>query len=393
MRTVIIILCFVFILYICIIVIKNVFKKKLNLSVNLTQQDGDTVKMSILDLDDNDKTLFEVTLIPDKTFTKKDFDNTYSLQDNIVANLLSDNNCIFNFPNNIINTKRYIIAVCTKATIEDYILHFFFSWFSEDRKYIIYCSDAEEYKGLFYYSPATEIEIISCGSEITDMSWMFSNCRFVKKINCKKLVTNKVTDMSWMFYTCNELEELNLENFDTSSVTDMFGMFDGCSSLKELNISSFNTSNVTNMEWMFAYCSGLTELNLSKFNTKKVTSMRGMFLRCTNLLELDLSSFNTDAVEDMRAMFSNCSSLTKLNLYNFFFLRLKWTISEMFLNCNDMNIICSGNTMGQCHGNQAIGAMAGINVSAYETSAVIYNFYCKKGSNNHLYVIRYYTIL
>ena len=363
MRTVIIILCCVFVLLVLSIWIFTIQLKKLGtLYVNLIE-DGDYVKMVISDIDDRNKILFETTLISDKTFTNKFLHNTHSIQDNLGAELLSANDCIVNFAD---DNKKYIIAVCTKAAIENYILHFFFSWFSEDKKYIICCSDADNDKGLFQYSPATEIEIISCGSDIADMRGMFSNCKFVKKINCKKLVTDKVTNMSWMFSGCSELEKLNLDNFDTRNVTDMSYMFAKCSSLKELKISSFNTSNVQNM--------------------------RGMFVGCINLLELDLSHFNTDNVTDMRGMFKNCERLTELNLSNFNFGVLQFDILEMFLNCDAINIICPGSIMGECHGNQSIGTINSINSADYASSNDIYNFYCKKGSDNHLYVIQYNRI-
>ena len=45
--------------------------------------------------------------------------------------------------------------------------------------------------------------------------------------------------------------------------------------------------------------------------------------------------------------------------------------------------------MGNCHNNQAIGTINGINSADYELSNDIYNFYCRKGSNNYLYVIQY----
>ena len=389
MRTVIIILCCVFVLLVLSTWIFTIQLKKLGpLYVNLIE-DGDYVKMVISDKDDRNKILFETTLISDKTFTNKFLHNTHSIQDNLGAELLSANDCIVNFAD---DNKKYIIAVCTKAAIENYILHFFFSWFSEDKKYIICCSDADNDKGLFQYSPATEIEIISCGSDIADMRGMFSNCKFVKKINCKKLVTDKVTNMSWMFSGCSELEKLNLDNFDTRNVTDMSYMFAKCSSLKELKISSFNTTNVTNMEFMFWGCSSLTELKLSSFNTSNVQNMRGMFVGCINLLELDLSHFNTDNVTDMRGMFKNCERLTELNLSNFNFGVLQFDILEMFLNCDAINIICPGSIMGECHGNQSIGTINSINSADYASSNDIYNFYCKKGSDNHLYVIQYNSI-
>ena len=48
---------------------------------------------------------------------------------------------------------------------------------------------------------------------------------------------------------------LILKNFNTNNVTDMSYMFSECSSLKELNLNNFNTNNVTDMSCMLSGCS------------------------------------------------------------------------------------------------------------------------------------------
>ena len=53
--------------------------------------------------------------------------------------------------------------------------------------------------------------------------------------------------MSYMFSSCINLFKLNLSLFNTNNVTDMSGMFSGCNNLSKLNLSSFNTNNVNNM--------------------------------------------------------------------------------------------------------------------------------------------------
>ena len=129
--------------------------------------------------------------------------------------------------------------------------------------------------------------------------------------------TSNVTDMSYMFSGCSSLQKLDLSNFDTSKVTDMCHMFSGCSSLEELDLSGFDTSNVTCLFLMFCGCSSLEKLDLSNFDTSKVTDMCRMFDGCSSLEELDLSGFDTSNVTDMRCMFDGCSSLEKLGLGSF----------------------------------------------------------------------------
>ena len=81
-----------------------------------------------------------------------------------------------------------------------------------------------------------------------------------------------------------------LENLNTSKVTDMSWMFDNCRSLTHLDLSSFNTASVTDMKGMFFYCTNLTNLDVSKFNTLNVTVMGAMFWNCRSLKSLDLTN-------------------------------------------------------------------------------------------------------
>ena len=73
---------------------------------------------------------------------------------------------------------------------------------------------------------------------------MFNGCSSLKELKLNHFNTDNITDMSYMFSQCSSLKELlNLDNFDTHKVTNMGGMFSGCSSLKELNLNNFNTNN------------------------------------------------------------------------------------------------------------------------------------------------------
>ena len=126
--------------------------------------------------------------------------------------------------------------------------------------------------------------------------------------------TSNVTNMSYMFYDCKNLESLDLSGFYTLNVTDMESMFAGCENLESLDLSGFYTLNVTDMSFMFSRCSSLQSLDLSGFDTSNVTNMIGMFGRCTNLKTLDLSVFNTSNVTNMVCMFYGCENLKSLNL-------------------------------------------------------------------------------
>ena len=154
-------------------------------------------------------------------------------------------------------------------------------------------------------------------SNVTDMQYMFNDCKSLTSLNLSSFNTSNVTIMENMFRRCSSLTTLDLSSFNTSNVISMITMFYDCGSLTSLDLSNFNTKNVTDMADMFYYCSKLTTLDLSSFNTSNVTDMKEMFSGCSSLTTLDLSSFNTSNVTNMRRMFNSCSSLINLDLSNF----------------------------------------------------------------------------
>ena len=173
---------------------------------------------------------------------------------------------------------------------------------------------------------------------VTDMSYMFSDCSALTALDLSNFDTSKVTNMNGMFSGCSLLTTLNVSNFDTSEVTSMVAMFYNCRSLTTLDVSNFNTSKVTGMSSMFEYCSLLTSLDLSSFDTSKVTSMVVMFYNCRSLTTLNISNFNTGNVTDMSSMFEYCSSLTSLDVSNFDTSKVA-SMVVMFSDCSSLTTL------------------------------------------------------
>ena len=147
------------------------------------------------------------------------------------------------------------------------------------------------------------------------------------------LNTSEVTDMSYMFSNCESLTSLDLSTFNTSKVTSMAVMFWGCTNLTSLDVSSFNTSNVTSMQSMFGHSNNLTILDLSSFDTHNVTVMYEMFSDCWQLKTLDLRGFNTSKVTSMRAMFYGCTDLETIYARNDWNTAAVSNSVDMFFNC------------------------------------------------------------
>ena len=120
----------------------------------------------------------------------------------------------------------------------------------------------------------------------------FSGFSKMTSIDLSALDTSEVTDMSYMFSECMNLTSLDVSNFDTSQVTDMWTMFAGCMSLTSLDVSNFDTSEVTDMSLMFFECSRLTSLDVSNFDTSSVTNMDSMFCNCPAWNTVDQTKFS-----------------------------------------------------------------------------------------------------
>ena len=188
------------------------------------------------------------------------------------------------------------------------------------------CTGLNEITGLKYLNTA----------EVTDMSFMFWNCKNLSSFDLTNFNTTKVENMSGMFSSCQKLSSLTLsESFNTANVTDMSNMFSYCNMLEKLNLSNFNTTKVEDMSYMFYMCQKLTELNLSNFKTEKVKKMPYMFSYCNMLEKLDLSNFNTAEVTNMSGMFYGCYKLPSLNLSNFNTAKVT-NMSQMFYTCKEL---------------------------------------------------------
>ena len=84
--------------------------------------------------------------------------------------------------------------------------------------------------------------------------------------------TANLTNMSAMFQSCEGLKKLNLRKMRTEKVTMMDSMFMGCTGLKELDLSKFSIKRVLSMKWMFGYCKKLKKVRLGKWKYNKKLS-------------------------------------------------------------------------------------------------------------------------
>ena len=102
--------------------------------------------------------------------------------------------------------------------------------------------------------------------------------------------------LAYWFFGCSSLSDITgWENLKTAEVTNMRFLFANCRSLTTLDFSHFNTMKVTAMEGTFQNCSALTSLDLSNFITDKVTDMDDIFNGCSSIVTIYVSSHWTTA--------------------------------------------------------------------------------------------------
>lgn len=90
------------------------------------------------------------------------------------------------------------------------------------------------------------------------------------------LDTRNITDMSYMFSECKKLRETSFWGWDTTNVRYMQQMFFDCTSLQTLDIQNFNTPNLSKTDYMFAGC-GASIIRMDNFKMNSVYSEYGMF--------------------------------------------------------------------------------------------------------------------
>ena len=129
------------------------------------------------------------------------------------------------------------------------------------------------------------------GSEFEIVTNCYTKKKYLHYIGDEKNVTNPKGNTScYCMFQDYKGTSLDLSKFDTNNVTDMSFMFSDCINLKTLNISNFNTNNVSAMNCMFMGCKNLKELDISSFFINDTKILDNMFLDCKSLETLKVNS-------------------------------------------------------------------------------------------------------
>ena len=144
---------------------------------------------------------------------------------------------------------------------------------------------------------------------------MFNYDLALKNLDVSGFNTAKVTDLSYMFSDCKCLAEIDTSNFDTSKAEDICGMFCGCELLTNIDITSFDLSSCVYMSELFAYNPNLLTVNMSGIDTSNVENFDYMFCDCYRLTTIiGIEDLDTSKGIYFYGMFDDIYSLKSLNL-------------------------------------------------------------------------------
>ena len=181
-----------------------------------------------------------------------------------------------------------------------------------------------------------EIDILLIENDrtpITNMSYMFNNCKYLDFVDFKSWNTINVTNMESLFQLCPIQSIPDISKWNTTNLINMRAMFSKCIKLNNItqDIVKLNTYNVKDMSLLFNGCISLTAIpNLQKWDTRNLEDMSYMFSRCIKLKELHgIGKWNTNKVKNMSGIFNRCEELTQLPDIS------KWDLS----NTTDISII------------------------------------------------------
>ena len=141
-------------------------------------------------------------------------------------------------------------------------------------------------------------------SEVTDIRWMFKECRsVVTGLANWNFSVMQTTSMRYLMDHCDNFND-DLSGWNLTGITDMQGVLNYCQDFNN-DISGWDTSAVTDMGYLFFFNPLLNHASLVNLDTSACTNFQSMLSFCTAFNQ-DISGWTittTGGAVNMNAMF------------------------------------------------------------------------------------------
>lgn len=176
-------------------------------------------------------------------------------------------------------------------------------------------ANVQNISSLFSSTAIEEIDLSQNNwQSLKNISFLFSGCKSLVKVNIEGLNTSKSNDFNSIFADTKKLKNVvGIENLDVSKVTDFYGAFEStnydCKGVEQWNVTVPNRFTD-----MFYNCKNIKSLDLTKWKTDTLTTLGSPFESCTYLESLDISTWNLSnlTTSSTHSLGSYLSSLVNL---------------------------------------------------------------------------------
>ncbi len=94
----------------------------------------------------------------------------------------------------------------------------------------------------FYEQNEKKFKLLINGKKIKNRIWFYNNNKKILNIKVVFIPIKKITDLSYMFYGCTQLTSV-ISKWNISNIIDISFIFSNCFLLKKIeNLSNWNTS-------------------------------------------------------------------------------------------------------------------------------------------------------
>jgi surface protein len=179
---------------------------------------------------------------------------------------------------NVTNFRKAFCSIFVKEHIETIIG--LDTWdVSNGTTFREFFSDAEKLQNI------DGVENFSFGSDCSDISYFFANCKSLDDINVSNWNTKSVYWCGGVFYNCENITSMDLSNWDNSTLYGCVSLFKGCSRLQTVyGLNNFNISRAKDTSRMFEGCANLYKVEgIEQYTIMQTLSIESMFDNCGKL--------------------------------------------------------------------------------------------------------------